>query len=249
MIVNQRQGEHVIVTGTAQGIGKKVAELFAQARAHVWLLDCKLDKGKQVEEELREKGFNVTFQQLDVQRPEDIKAFFSRLAGENIVINTLVNNAGSSQFKRLNELEVTEWDAIMNTNVRSVMLMAKYCAPLMKAGGTIINIASTRALMSEPNSEAYAASKGAVIALTHALAASLSEKYIRVNAISPGWIETENYSQLREEDHHQHFSQRVGQASDVAKACLYLSSGDADFITGENVVIDGGMTRKMIYHH
>ncbi|MCR6106482.1 SDR family oxidoreductase [Salipaludibacillus agaradhaerens] len=247
--MNQRDDKHVIVTGAAQGIGKKIAELFAEARAHVWLLDYNSSKGKQVEGDLQEKGYNVTFQQLDVQHPEEIKAFFLRLSGENAVINTLVNNAGISHFKRLSELEVTEWDTVMNTNVRSMMLMSKYCVPLMKLGGSIINIASTRALMSEPNCEAYAASKGAVIALTHALAATLSEKHIRVNAISPGWIQTENYSQLREEDHHQHFSQRVGQPADVAKACLFLSREDADFITGENVIIDGGMTRKMIYHH
>ena len=114
-------------------------------------------------------------------------------------------------------------------------------------GGVIINIASTRALMSEPDSEAYAASKGGIVALTHALAASLAPDRIRVNCISPGWIETGDYSQLREEDHHQHLSGRVGRPDDIARACLFLSSSENDFINGENIVIDGGMTRRMIY--
>jgi NAD(P)-dependent dehydrogenase (short-subunit alcohol dehydrogenase family) len=101
--------------------------------------------------------------------------------------------------------------------------------------------------MSEPNSEAYAASKGGILALTHALAASLSPDHIRVNCISPGWIETGDYSKLRNIDHKQHLAARVGKPEDIAKACLYLSAEGNDFITGTNIIIDGGMTRKMIY--
>lgn len=116
-----------------------------------------------------------------------------------------------------------------------------------RGGGSIINIASTRAFMSEPNSEAYAASKGGIIALTHALAVSFAPDHIQVNAISPGWIETGDYGQLREIDHLQHPAGRVGRPDDIARACLYLTSEGNDFITGANLVIDGGMTRKMIY--
>jgi NAD(P)-dependent dehydrogenase (short-subunit alcohol dehydrogenase family) len=112
-------------------------------------------------------------------------------------------------------------------------------------GGLIVNIASTRAFMSEPDSEAYAASKGGLVSLTHALAASFAPHRVRVNCISPGWIETGDYLKLREADHLQHFSGRVGRPEDIAKACLFLAGND--FINGENIIIDGGMTRKMIY--
>jgi NAD(P)-dependent dehydrogenase (short-subunit alcohol dehydrogenase family) len=113
-------------------------------------------------------------------------------------------------------------------------------------GGSIVNIASTRAFMSEPGSEAYAASKGGIVALTHALAASLAPDKIRVNCISPGWIETRDYESLREADHKQHFSGRVGKPNDIARACLYLAAPGNEFINGENIIIDGGMTRRMI---
>lgn len=117
----------------------------------------------------------------------------------------------------------------------------------MRPGASIINISSTRAFMSEENSEAYAASKGGLLSLTHALAASLSHKQIRVNCISPGWIETKNYKDLKDSEHKQHFAGRVGYPDDIVSACLYLSSKEAGFITGTNLIIDGGMTKKMIY--
>jgi NAD(P)-dependent dehydrogenase (short-subunit alcohol dehydrogenase family) len=101
--------------------------------------------------------------------------------------------------------------------------------------------------MSEPNSEAYAASKGGILALTHALAASFSDYHISVNAVLPGWIENGDYSSLRETDHEQHFSRRVGKPADIARACLFLTDPENDFVTGTRLVVDGGMTRKMIY--
>lgn len=116
-------------------------------------------------------------------------------------------------------------------------------------GGSIVNIASTRATMSEPDTEAYAATKGGIVALTHALSMSLQEEYITVNSISPGWIETEEYNSLRPVDHDQHPSKRVGTPSDIARACVFLTSAENNFINGENLVVDGGMTRKMIYEH
>lgn len=116
-------------------------------------------------------------------------------------------------------------------------------------GGSIVNIASTRAFMSEPYSEAYAATKGGIVSLTHALASSFSEDRITVNSISPGWIEVGDYAQLRDIDHGQHLSKRVGRPADIARACLFLTSRENDFITGTNLTVDGGMTKKMIYEH
>lgn len=114
-------------------------------------------------------------------------------------------------------------------------------------GGAIINLASTRAIMSEPDSESYAATKGGIVALTHALAASFSKENITVNSISPGWIETGDYEALSDKDHKQHFSNRVGKPEDIGRACLYLTASENDFVTGVNLIVDGGMTRKMIY--
>lgn len=111
-------------------------------------------------------------------------------------------------------------------------------------GGSIVSMASTRAFMSESNSESYAATKGGIISLTHSLASSLAKDNIIVNCISPGWIETGDYNDLREVDHAQHFSGRVGKPSDIAKACLYLTDPSNNFVTGTNVTIDGGMTKR-----
>lgn len=113
----------------------------------------------------------------------------------------------------------------------------------------MVNIASTRASMSEKNSEAYAASKGGLLALTHAMAVSYAEENITVNCISPGWIHTGDYEKLRDIDHSQHLSGRVGKPEDIARACLFLTQPENNFINGENLVIDGGMTRKMIYEY
>ena len=147
------------------------------------------------------------------------------------------------------ELTVDQWDLVLNTNLRGAFLCSREAAKIMRrqGGGAIVNIASTRAFMSEANTEAYSASKGGIIALTHALAVSLAPDKIRVNSISPGWIETGDYAELREIDHLQHPAGRVGIPDDIARACLFLTHDDNGFITGANIMIDGGMTRKMIY--
>ncbi len=143
-----------------------------------------------------------------------------------------------------------DWNDILSANLSSVFYCSKEAASLMKdKGGSIINMASTRATMSEPNTEAYSASKGGIASLTHSLAITLSKYGIRVNSVSPGWIQTEEYESLREIDHTQHPANRVGKPEDIAKACLFLADPDNDFITGEDLVVDGGMTKKMIYHH
>lgn len=115
---------------------------------------------------------------------------------------------------------------------------------LNERGGAIVSMASTRAQMSEPYTESYAASKGGIVALTHALACSFAPDHIRVNCISPGWIETGDYNALKELDHSQHFSGRVGRPEDIAKACFYLTDERNDFVTGIDLTVDGGMTKK-----
>jgi NAD(P)-dependent dehydrogenase (short-subunit alcohol dehydrogenase family) len=238
----------VIVTGASHGIGRGIAEAYVAKGAQVILADMNEELGKEVSQQLKRSVFIKT----DVRKEEDVKNLIEQTITQFGRIDILINNAGKSDFKPLFELSLSEWDDVINTNLRSVFLCSREAAVHMReqdGGGSIVNIASTRATMSEPNSEAYAATKGGIVAITHALAASLSEHHITVNAISPGWIETGNYSELRDIDHEQHLSGRVGTTSDIAKACLYLTDPQNDFVTGINLVVDGGMTRKMIYEH
>ncbi|MCL6571684.1 MAG: glucose 1-dehydrogenase [Bacillus sp. (in: Bacteria)] len=240
----------IIVTGAANGIGRGVSSAYAKKGAKVVMADVDFDAGTKTAAEIRNRGDEVLFVQTDVRKEDEIIRLFEMTKNTYGKLDILINNAGKSVFKSPYELTIEEWDDIINTNLRSVFLCSREAAKYMReneTGGAIVNIASTRALMSEPNSEAYAASKGGIVAITHALAASFSEDQITVNAISPGWIHDGDATQLTATDHEQHFSKRVGKPSDIARACLYLTARDNDFVTGINLVVDGGMTRKMIY--
>ncbi|MDF1510736.1 glucose 1-dehydrogenase [Robertmurraya sp. DFI.2.37] len=244
------QNKVAIITGAANGIGRGVAKCYADNGAKVILADLNKKAGQSVKEEILAAGGQSMFVQTDVRKVDDIVQLMKVVKSTYGKIDILINNAGVSRFKNVFDLSVEDWDDVLNTNLRSVFLCSKEAAKYMREndkGGAIVNIASTRALMSEPHSEAYAASKGGIVAITHALAASLSNEHITVNAISPGWIETGDYSQLTDKDHNQHLSKRVGKPEDIAKGCLYLTSEENDFVTGINLIIDGGMTRKMIY--
>lgn len=242
-------GKVVIVTGAGRGIGRAVATSFAVEGARVVIAEKDPATGQDVMREISAGGGETIYIRTDISIPEQVSLMVGKTVEKFGRIDILVNNAGFGIWKSPLDLSVEEWDDVINTNLRGAFLCAREAARFMKdhGGGSIINIASTRAFMSEAGSEAYAASKGGVVALTHALAASLAQYRIRVNCISPGWIETGDYSALREADHLQHFSGRVGRPEDIARACLFLSGEGNDFISGENIIIDGGMTRKMIY--
>lgn len=238
----------VVVTGGANGIGKGVSKAFAEQGDHVIIADLAEEPTTLAEIEM--VGGKVTFIQTDVRSPESVSNLFETMEEKLGRVDVLINNAGVSRFTPFEALTVEIWDDVIHTNLRGNMLCAQAASRLMKKKGikgAIVNIASTRAIMSEPNSEAYAATKAGILGLTHALAASLSEARITVNAISPGWIETKHYDSLRPIDHEQHFSKRVGTPEDIARACLYLTDPKNDFVTGINLVVDGGMTRKMMY--
>ncbi|MFS0823343.1 glucose 1-dehydrogenase [Bacillus sp. 1P02SD] len=238
----------VIVTGAANGIGKGIAKAFAKNGDKVVLADMDIDAGNKLSSELINQGAGAIFIKTDVRNEQDILQLVNQTYQTYGKIDILINNAGKNLFKSPFDVSVEEWDDVINTNLRSVFLCSREVAKYMKkSGGSIVNIASTRAIMSEPHSEGYAATKGGIVAITHALAASFSEYQITVNAISPGWIETGNYEDLREIDHEQHFAKRVGKPDDIANACLYLTDLKNNFVTGINLVVDGGMTRKMIY--
>lgn len=237
-----------VVTGSGQGIGKAVALAFAQKNYQVVIAEINTKTGTQVIDKISDLGESAFFIKTDVSNVADIEHLIQLTIEKFGRIDVLVNNAGLSEFYDPLEISEAIWDKIIDTNLKGQFFAAREAAKVMKKnGGAIINIASTRALMSEPNSEAYAASKGGILALTHALAASLGQYQITVNAILPGWIETGDYTALSNNDHEQHFSKRVGKPDDIANACLFLANRENNFITGSQLVIDGGMTRKMIY--
>jgi NAD(P)-dependent dehydrogenase (short-subunit alcohol dehydrogenase family) len=239
----------VIVTGAGKGIGKKIAEVYASEGAMVVIAEKNPETGARTEKEIKTTGLKAEFIRTDVSRPDDINDLMAKVSGSYGTIDILINNAGISSWGSPYTLSIEQWDEILNTNLRGIFLCSREAAKVMRehGGGSIVNISSTRSIMSEPDSEAYAASKGGIVALTHAFAASFAKDHITVNCISPGWIETGDYDQLRKNDHEQHLTGRVGKPGDIAAACLYLTREGNDFINGANIIIDGGMTRKMIY--
>ena len=178
----------------------------------------------------------------DVGNETSVLAAFDQLGWKGLEL--LVNNAGiaSPVNGPIHELSLADWRKVTDSHLTGAFLMTRSAVPLMGEGASIVNMVSTRAFMSEPETEAYAASKGGLVALTHALAVSLGPK-IRVNAIAPGWVTDE--TDLRKKDHAQHPVGRVGRPKDIADGVLYLAG--AGFMTGQVLVLDGGMTRKMIY--
>jgi NAD(P)-dependent dehydrogenase (short-subunit alcohol dehydrogenase family) len=245
------------VTGGAQGIGRAITYEFARAGYAVSILDPAADAGGEALEKIRALGSIGTFVAGDTGSKADIDAWLAKTASTLGCPDVLVNNAGISRNKPFLALSVDDFDRVIAVNLRGAFLCSQNAAQRMVErgrGGAIVNIASTRAFMSEPNTEAYTASKGGIAALTHAMAISLGPHGIRVNAISPGWIETRDWQysaraaqpQHSERDREQHPVGRVGKPEDIAEACLFLAE-NAAFITGQNLIVDGGMTVKMIY--
>lgn len=245
-----------IVTGGGQGIGKAIAKRFLEEGMNVAIADINEEAGKETEAEFKHLG-SIRFFKANVSDEDSVKTLIRETTNHFEGIDVLVNNAARSDPKNLpiTELSLEDWNKTISINLTGAFICTKHSVNhLRKTHGTIINIASTRALMSEPNTEAYSASKGGILALTQALAISLGPD-IRVNCISPGWIAvsewkmqaTRHEPELTEQDHKQHPAGRVGKPEDVASLVLYLASPEAAFITGANFIIDGGMTRKMIY--
>lgn len=242
-------GRVIVITGSGRGIGKRLAEVYAEAGGTVVIADIDKGAGDDSARRINEKGGVAISKQTDVSDSDSVDSLMNMISEKYDRLDILINNAGFGIWKSPFDLLHEEWDSVINTNLKGTFLCSRGAAKIMKKGdgGVIVNIASTRALMSEPNSEAYAASKGGIVSLTHALAASLSGHNIRVNCISPGWIETGDYGNLKAADHQQHFSGRVGKPDDIAKACFWLTDQANSFVNGANIIIDGGMTRKMIY--
>ena len=225
----------VLITGGANGIGAGIARRLVHDGAQVVIADkefCALEGARSVV--------------CDVSSEAEVQNLIDDIAGTEKRLDGIVCNAGFMIRKPVEALSLAEWSSVLGTNLTSTFLLVKAGAKLLRAAkGSVVTIASTRAHMSEPDTESYAASKGGLLALTHALAMS-SGPDIRVNCISPGWIDTGHYK-IRPEDHAQHPAGRVGRVEDVASLAAYLLGPELGFITGAEFIVDGGMTRKMIY--
>ena len=234
-----------IVTGGGKGIGAEAARHLLSLNYQVVVAEY---NPSHKEFDLHDPS-RLLFVKTDVKRESSVKNMIQRTLKHFGRIDALINNAGilPKQTTSIEKTTLKTWNDFINTNLTGAFLCTKYAIPhLRKQKGSIINIASTRALQSEGKDEPYSASKGGLFAFTHALAVSLGP-YIRVNCISPGWIHTEKGS-LGKKDHEQHPAGRVGMPQDIAAMIGFLISDQATFITGQNFVIDGGMTIKMIYN-
>lgn len=234
--------KRIVITGGALGIGKHLVERFASLDYEVFVIDiistsfCK---------------DNIHFFQVDLKDEKQIRDFFIYVKKNYGEIDILINNGAISKFhKSIFELTTKEFDHVIQTNLRGAFICCKEFIAQHTIGnyGRIINIASTRFNQNEAGWEAYGSSKGGLVSLTNSLCVSLSNTGITVNAISPGWIQVDDYDKLTEIDHKQHPSGRVGKPEDIFKACLFLVDSNNDFVNGMNLIVDGGMTKKMIYY-
>ena len=220
----------VVVTGGAKGIGKAIAGEFRKAGAHV----CTID--------LLPNDYYVG----DVADQAVLEEFVRKVIDDYGHVDHLINNA-LPLMKGIDQCSYAEFNYALRVGVTAPFYLTKLFAPYFAPGASIVNISSSRDRMSQPQTESYTAAKGGISALTHALAVSLAGR-VRVNSISPGWIDTD-YTVYEGPDAFQQPAGRVGNPMDIASMVLYLCSEKAGFITGENICIDGGMTRQMIYHN
>ena len=224
------QNRVVVVTGGAKGIGKTIADKFSKTGAHVCVID------------LLENDYFVG----DLADQTALDTFADKVIADYGRVDVLVNNA-LPLMKGIDECTYEQFNYALRVGVTAPFYLTKRFAPYFAPGASVINISSSRDRMSQPQTESYTAAKGGISALTHALAVSLAGK-VRVNSISPGWIDTD-FTVYDGADATQHPAGRVGNPLDIANMVLFLCSDKAGFITGENICIDGGMTRQMIYHN
>ena len=223
------EGKVAVVTGGAQGIGRAIADAFRRSGAAVHIID--IQPGEWVVGDVSDKA--------------DLERFAESVIRQSGHVDFLVNNA-LPLMKGIDACSYEEFQYALSVGVTAPFYLTKLLMPHLAAGASIINIASSRDRMSQPQTESYTAAKGGIAALTHAMAISLAGK-ARVNSISPGWIDTTG-SDIGGADARQQPVGRIGKPEDIAALAMFLCSEEAGFITGENICVDGGMTRLMIYH-
>ena len=229
MTENTFKDKVVIVTGGANGIGKCIADEFRAQGAIVYVID-------------KQEGEHFVG---DIAKKEVLEAFAEEVLSNHKNVDIIINNA-LPLMKGIDECSYEEFQYALSVGITAPFYLVKLFKEHLAEGASIVNISSSRDRMSQPQTESYTAAKGGIAALTHALAVSLSGK-ARVNSISPGWIDTA-YTVYKGPDATQQPAGRVGYPMDIAHMVLFLCSDKAGFITGENICIDGGMTRQMIYH-
>lgn len=246
------QNKVCVITGGALGIGRCLTREFSKAGAKVAFIDKNEKAGKENEEFIKKNGGEVIFVHGDIASEQVLTGFVETVIKEYGKIDFLINNACFSMGGIHTPCSYEDFNMVLRVGVSAPYLLTQLFLPYFNKGASIVNISSSRAFMSQANTESYTVAKGGITALTHALAVSLSGK-VRVNSIAPGWIDTGKYYEdsylpkYTEADIKQHPSDRIGEPLDIARAVFFLCDERNSFINGENITIDGGMSKQMIY--
>lgn len=243
-----------VITGGANGIGACMAKEFAASGASVAFIDTDRAGGERMLETIRSNGGSALFFCGDIAEEDILRSFADKVANEYGKVDILINNACLSKKGILSGCSYDDFNYVLKVGVTAPYMLTKLFLDYFTDRGAVVNIASTRAFMSQIDTESYSAAKGGIIALTHALAVSLAGR-VRVNSVSPGWIDTNANNDPDYEKYHsegdklQHPAGRVGNPMDIVRAVMFLCDEENSFITGENITVDGGMTKHMIYHN
>ena len=241
------EGKVAIITGSARGIGFAIAEVFAEKGASVIILDLQKEAVNETVKKLTVKDRQVFGYEVDVTNSNAVAEIFKEIVKKFGKIDILINNAGITRDGLLMKMKESDWDAVINVNLKGTFICTqKVCRYMMKQrSGVILNIASVIGIMGNAGQANYAASKGGIIAFTKSTAKEFASRNIRVNAIAPGFIETEMTAKLPKEIVETYAEaiplKRMGKPADVANLCLFLASDDAAYITGQTVQVDGGL--------
>lgn len=238
----------VVITGSARGIGFAIAERFASAQATVIVIDLSVEQVDKAVQSLKSQGGKAFGYIGNVTDSQAIEELFARIVAEHGAIDTLINNAGVTRDNLMLRMKEAEWDLVMNINLKGTFICTqKVFKHMMKARrGSIINIASVIGLMGNAGQANYAASKGGIIALTKSSAKEFASRNVRVNAVAPGFIETEMTAALSDDVRASYAKViplgKMGTPADIAKLCLFLASAESSYITGQTIAVDGGLT-------
>lgn len=249
----------VIVTGSGKGIGKAIADEYGKRNSIVIIAEVDESAGRQTEQEIIQNGGRALFIRTDVTSEESIKQMIQTTVETYGKVDTLVNNAGITVFKSIEDCTIQDWELVMNTDLRSIFLTSKYITGIMKenGGGSIINIASNHVHATLPDTEMYAAAKSGVVGFTKSLSLSLGKYGIRVNAVCPGFMDTHHHQNwlskfedqefIQKEVDELHATQKMGNPQEVANVCVFLSSDLVNQMTGSCITLDGGLSTRL-YH-